>query len=262
MNCDEASELLGAYAIDALTGEEATQLRAHLASCADHATQAAGLRAVAGGLAMTVEPVAPPPALRARLLDAVAREPQLPPVQASSPRSIVRARAERDGAVRRREVTRDRAQWAPAAFRSIPPVWGSIAAVLVVAVGGLLAWNVVLMNRDEGGADRFASRATAIVELQSEGAQGNATLVYFGADKRAALVANGLQVLGDSQTYQMWVIRDGEPQSLGTMDPDDTGRMTGSVRFEAEPGDVVAVTVEPAGGSAAPTTEPIFTAGL
>ncbi len=57
-------------------------------------------------------------------------------------------------------------------------------------------------------------------------------------------------------TYQVWIIRDGAATSGGTYDAAGTVAITGRVR----PGDVIAVTVEPAGGSPQPTSEPLATA--
>ena len=40
MNCSEAEELLGAYALDALPPDEAVAMRAHIAGCDEHAAKA------------------------------------------------------------------------------------------------------------------------------------------------------------------------------------------------------------------------------
>ncbi|NDP42625.1 MAG: zf-HC2 domain-containing protein, partial [Aromatoleum sp.] len=37
MNCNEAGELIGAYALDALPADEADATRAHIAGCPTHA---------------------------------------------------------------------------------------------------------------------------------------------------------------------------------------------------------------------------------
>ena len=41
MNCSEAEELLGAYALDAVSEDEAAAMRAHLATCEEHARRPA-----------------------------------------------------------------------------------------------------------------------------------------------------------------------------------------------------------------------------
>ena len=73
MNCDEAEDLLGAYALDALPADDAASMRAHLDGCAEHAAKAAELRAVALRMHELAEPIEAPVRLRGRVLDAMAR---------------------------------------------------------------------------------------------------------------------------------------------------------------------------------------------
>ena len=86
MNCPEAVELIGAYAVGALLPEESAAFRAHIATCQDHAAQTAEMLAIASTLAATVEPAPPPAALRARVLHAIALEPQ--GLRPTAPRAI------------------------------------------------------------------------------------------------------------------------------------------------------------------------------
>ena len=67
MNCDQAEELLGAYALDALPEGEAAEMRGHLRTCETHAAKARELVAVASQLHATVDPIAPPAALGNRI---------------------------------------------------------------------------------------------------------------------------------------------------------------------------------------------------
>src|SRR5438445_4707566 len=75
MNCDEIEELLGTYALGALTPEAAAEFEAHLASCTKHA-EVPELRAVARSLMLAAPEVEPPPALKTRLLDEIRRDAQ------------------------------------------------------------------------------------------------------------------------------------------------------------------------------------------
>src|SRR5690348_13725591 len=71
----------GAYAAGALPPEEREQVEAHLAVCPACAQEVAELRATLTRLADAVAET-PPPALRGRILDEVARTRQKPPVVA------------------------------------------------------------------------------------------------------------------------------------------------------------------------------------
>lgn len=255
MNCNEADELLGAYALDALLPDEAAAMRTHLATCAEHRAQAAELRTTAGVLPALAHAAAAPTALRARVLDAIAVTPQDQP-DAFSPRA--------PGAMARRAApssaeTRARLRWVPSRTQ-----WGAMAAAIVVLVGGLIAWNVVLMNRvNESDADRFANASPVIRQLDARGGEGAGTIVYFGEEGRAVVLLDGIDALDASQTYQMWTLApDGTPTSAGLLAADADGHATSIVAVDASAVDAFAVTIEPAGGSAAPTTDPIFVAEI
>ncbi|HJV29224.1 MAG TPA: anti-sigma factor [Gaiellaceae bacterium] len=90
-----------------------------------------------------------------------------------------------------------------------------------------------------------------------------------GADRRvvvtdtgeAALVVSGLPAAPKGKTYEIWVVEDGRTLPAGVFEAKrerDVVRLTRPV----PPGSGVAVTVEDDGGTDAPTSDPIFTAGI
>jgi anti-sigma-K factor RskA len=75
--------------------------------------------------------------------------------------------------------------------------------------------------------------------------------------------ANGLNALPPGKVYQAWVIQPGgKPLPEPTFVPDAGGRATISVPSDQPKGTLIAFTVEPAGGSQAPTTKPFVAATL
>ena len=75
--------------------------------------------------------------------------------------------------------------------------------------------------------------------------------------------ANGLTTLPPGKVYQAWVIQPGgKPLPEPTFVPDAGGRATISVPSGQPKGTLIAFTVEPAGGSHAPTTKPFAAATL
>ena len=58
------------------------------------------------------------------------------------------------------------------------------------------------------------------------------------------------------QTYQVWAITDEGPSSLGLLGPAPDGEALGAMRVDLAEVESVAVTVEPAGGSATADDEP------
>src|SRR5712692_5602253 len=71
MTHDEIQELLGAYALDALSPEEREEVGAHLATCTTCAEEVGQLLSVHDQLALAAIEMEPPPGLRTRLINLV-----------------------------------------------------------------------------------------------------------------------------------------------------------------------------------------------
>ena len=232
MDCEQVSELAASYALRALDRDEHAAVAAHIEECGLHG-EIAELRATALAVSATAPPRDHPPALRTRLLEAIAEQPSAAAAGASAaaPAAIESRRGLLD-------FFRARPLWAPYAL-------AAAFAVLAVILGGVLA-----LGGDDGGE--------ALVRDISEGTI-EARLVYTADDQTALLTIGGLDPLEADQTYQLWVIRDGAPASVGVFRVSPEG--TAGARFEHDlvEGDIVAVTIEPAGGSPLPTSDPLFT---
>jgi len=218
MNCDEVEDLLGAYALDALPGDVWADVTSHLATCAKH-PEAAQLRAVAGALAFAAPEAQPSAALKTRLLDAL-REESAPP--AATPRRI--------GVLCR--------------LKQLVPY--ALAGALVIALIALVITNL-------GGEDQ---PGRAAVSLSGENHAG--AVVYELEDGIIVLDAEGLKPLDTAQTYQLWSIASGKPSSLGLIGTAPNGAALVVVRADLNAIESLAVTIEPAGGSIAPTTDPVL----
>jgi len=86
-------------------------------------------------------------------------------------------------------------------------------------------------------------------------------VAYIGQDQ-LILVAKNMPSVPDNRTCQIWVIKgDSPPSPSGLFQPD--GNMTATpITNSIEKADTIAITVEPAGGSDQPTTEPVLQAKL
>jgi anti-sigma-K factor RskA len=89
---------------------------------------------------------------------------------------------------------------------------------------------------------------------------GGGTATIVAAGDRAVLAGAALPALPDDRTYQLWIVRGQQVTSagLGPAGSAAGGRWSRLVEG-VRPGDVVAVSVEPSGGSAQPTTTPLVT---
>jgi len=124
--------------------------------------------------------------------------------------------------------------------------------------------NVVPLLRRRWVARGFAVAAAAVacivvglaVSLNQSSHPPQKWTVAVGSNGKATLSVSGLAAAPDGKTYEAWVIPAGHvPRSAGLFSGSTSAmRLSGVVPQHA----VVAVTVEPAGGSNKPTTQPIF----
>lgn len=228
---DDLHDLAPLYALDALDGDELVAFERHLATCAACRREVDDGRAIAAGFA---EPVEPPPSLRAGVLAGIAGAPQ--DDAAAEPPAVVSLDARR---------------------RRPAGAWLASAAALVVLVVGA----ALLVGR--GGAasvDDVLAAPDAVVtslELTADGERGTFSVAWSPGQDRVAVLADGLPDPGPDRVYELWAIVDGSPVAAGVFDADG-----GAVREVVTLDDLEAaawgVTIEPDGGSTAPTTPILF----
>jgi anti-sigma-K factor RskA len=218
--------LSGAYALDALSAEEAEQFRMHLRECSSCRDEVRELRQAAARLGAS-EPIPPPGSLKARVLAAADQQAQLPPKV--TPIELARSR-----------------RWTSRIAAA------AAAVVLVVAAGFGVSQ---LRSGDEPSNVTTvleAPDARTATEKTSNG--GEVTVATSKRLGKMAVETKALPRLGDQRIYQIWAIHDGTPISAGLLD--DTAE--GAAMALPSAGTLVAITVEPAGGSPKPTTAPII----
>jgi hypothetical protein len=268
---DDHEALAVGWALHALDPEEEETFAAHLAACARCRQTVDETRETFGGIAEALEPAAPPPALRARLLDAVADDApggEVPPtVWASSPppapsderEAPAPAPAAPGGSPRHASVVPLRRRRATR--------WLAVAAAAVVlaAVGGLAVATQSLRNERDAAAAQ-AQRDAAVVEVLSDAATPGAVHATL-ADPQGALVGvvvadgsgprvltTGLSANEADQIYVLWGLAGASPQPLGTFDVAGQAPAVHSVPSapEAAPYAGFAVSLEP--GRTAPAS--------
>lgn len=232
------------YVLAALDGAELAQFRAHLPTCPICTAEVATLGVTAAQLPLLIDETAPEsqpsPALRQRLLDAVAAErAAVRPIVASRP--LLRFPG----------------------MRRLPQVY-AVAAVLLLALSlSLLAWNLTIQGdlrqlRSERDQAQAALVETRFQLAATAGQSASGEIVYLADRQQAFIVVNGLPALAPGQVYQLWLIQDGKPQpSTVFLTP------TTAVQANLSQYQVAAITIEPGPlGSLAPTTKPIVSGAL
>jgi anti-sigma-K factor RskA len=253
---EEASELLGAYALHAVDGDEVTEVEEHLDTCPRCRAELDGLREVAGALGTSVEE--PPEGLWSGIVSRLPTrqegEEQVPPMphlEGQEP-SPFRAPAPAASAPAPRRKPRRSAVATVGAFAV------AAAAVAVVLGIGLVQADHKVSNLQQAAghqvsgavASALQSPGHQVIHLQSATHRQLAEFVVV-PDGRGYLVSSRLPALRSGSTYQLWGIVGNQPISLGLLGPaprNATFTMAGSVQPMR-----LSITAEPAGGSVAPT---------
>jgi anti-sigma-K factor RskA len=244
-------DLAAAYALGALSSEEARRFEAYLAGSPEAQREVAEYRDVAALLALGGPEAAPSADLRERLL------------------SRIRGPSARPAATPRRA----------------PPSWGALAAGLVAAVGlgfgyvqlreardlraelgrtmQRLAETSELLTAREATLNAIFEPGVQMFQLTASGDPDPLIQVFWDRERNRAIVHGyKIESVPEGRAYQLWFIKDGAPVPSVTFKPESSGH----VKLEQIPvpadGKVsaAAVTVEPESGSTRPTS-PILLVG-
>lgn len=121
------------------------------------------------------------------------------------------------------------------------------AAAVVLVIGSIAGTRLVT-----------GSNELQLVRLRAAG-QGTLAIAYANGDETALIVGSDLPNPGGQRVMQLWVRSGGSMVPSGTFRP-RRGDVFAVTRLPAKDFDLVAVTIEPRGGSRAPTSEPIASA--
>ena len=252
-------ELLPAYALGALDGEDLHELEAHLdVGCAECTHQLDLWNRDLESLAASLPPLPPSETTRARILRLATGATGAAPAPARVPRWMYFA----------------------AAALLLLSVWGVAGQVRMrgeverlAAERARLARQVAALDREVGLARAEARQAAQALQILAAPSVRSVVLAGLGPTPQATghtyvnpqtrdalFYAFNLPRLAQDQTYQLWFIADGKPVSAGIFSVDERG--TGRLRVEevADVKDIQAwaVTVEPSGGVPQPTGEMVL----
>ena len=246
----DAHTLAGAYAMDAVSAPDRDRFERHLAGCEECAREVASLREATAMLgAAAAEPV--PAGLKERIMAAAAVTRQQPPADETEPVPLAHGAWTRAGIWFRSLAWPGRVILAAAG--------AAAAAVLAVAVVFGIANSSMQQQIDQAQA---SSQQIAVV-LTAQDAHmttgtvaggGTATVVMSRSRHALVFTAQDLRALPASRGYELWLIGPAGTRSAGML-PAGSHGMTGPVIASGlRPGDHLALTAEPADGSARPGT--------
>ncbi|MCP2030142.1 hypothetical protein L1277_000206 [Okibacterium sp. HSC-33S16] len=284
---DDATTLAALSALGALDADDAARFDVKRASSSRVQADAVSFAETADLLATGIEP---PPSLRASLLSQIAALPQLPAENsdvsegsdppavaapapaaaqptpagpnAAGPTPTTKASSAAQSARTSKAQQKAKSRWYSG------PASALVAAVALVAV--LIGANVITgaLNNGNGlqealrlahiDAQPDAMRETIRLTNINDEKQVTATLVWSGALAESVLIVDGLATLPDEKTYELWYIGESGPISAGVFNTHRSGESWRVLDGAMSAGDAVGVTVEPAGGSEQPTTDPLI----
>ena len=234
-------------AADALGGLDAADREAMVREMAEHGPDCpecirlvSEYTEVAGRLALSLDPVALSRAADERLLVAARAEP---------PAGLTAPSAEPAGPIDLTERRRRGRRWLGAA---------AVAAALVL-LAGFVGYSIAPRPSTQSEFAAFlASPSTRVVALQ--GKLGQLAVAFRPGQREAWIVGSNLPAQSNDRVYELWY---SAPNSdavnpSGTFVPQD-----GTVLQRTTVGsdvDLLAVSIEPPGGSRQPSTTPIFAA--
>lgn len=273
---EELEALAAAGALDALDDEERAVLEGARAADPELDRSATAYDEAAAVLGAAAEPVAPPPAMRDALLARIAQTPQVSPEATAAAPEAEPARATdapehttRPAVAAPVETSEAHAPEPPAgpAADRARRRWGvrtaavvaSVAAAAALLVGGIALGGGFAGTQET--PEQVVAEISAAPDAQRQSVRlddgATATLVWSDEQDRSALLVDELPALGDDETYEAWVITEAGISAAGLFDAGADG-LTVHLIDGAPAGATIGVTVEPAGGSDQPTTDPII----
>ena len=228
MEANALHDLTAAYALDALDAEDARAYETHLAHCERCRDELASLSEAAGALAYATDAPAPPPELRARILQ--------------------QARSERENVV-------------PLRPRWVAPIAAAAAVAACLAIG-LGIWSASLSNKLDRRTEALTAQQRINAVLTDPNANrtpfaGNAGNLVVSRSGDAVLVMNDLAKAQAGRTYEAWVASGGPPEPAGTFPGGGDVNVVLLAR-RVPPDATVMLTLERAGGTDAPTSDPLM----
>lgn len=247
---DDVHSLAAAYAINAVDGEERQAFETHLPTCAECQEVVTELSETAALLSVDTA-VEPSPELRVRVLELVAAEARADTGRTQAP--ATGGTGEHRTNVSSLQARRER--------KLMPGQrWlAGVAAAGIVAAG---IWGVT-----QGmGPDPIEQIVSAEDAAQYTADSENGTVVVVtsaGSGQAVLQLPEGMPAPQDGSVYQAWFVHeDGTARSAGVLSEEAVAEHTDMLEGSPEGAVAVGLTVEPAGGSDAPTSEPFVVVPL
>ena len=251
MTKDNTNNLSGAYALDAVNAADREAYETAIAAASEEArSEATELQDTAVILGLAATPVSPSAQLRERLLAQVAVTPQLPKIEGDAAPAPTAAAPEPGPA-----ETRARLRWS----RPVTAI-ASMAAAVALIVGGIAVGTSSLHPEPGYQTAQMAaiSEAADVQQVDTTLAGGEEVTLRWSPELASSvIIVDGMTAAPDDKVYQLWYIDDSGARAAGFLPVTNGVESWQVLEGSMHAGDSVGVTVEPAGGSKKPSTDPI-----
>lgn len=266
MNHEELKNCVEAYCLGALDDAEHREFEQHLASgCAECTALVAEMQQVATEIAYSVEPVAPPAAVKERVLAAIRPDTSS---EVAAPAPAVAGTNDRLVDILEKALRK---------WRRIG--WGLAGALAITVLAGII-YTQSLHNTNSELASRIAINESLIQELRLEineqqrvlevirapririvdlsgqpvSPQSSGRVVVSLADSNAVFIARDLPAPPADKDYQLWMLKGSEPVDAGIVSRQPDGSYVYPFRLIPERQNLAAfaLTLEQKGGAPAP----------
>jgi len=246
--------LAGPYAMDAVSDEESASFTEHLAGCEQCRDDVREMREATARLGIAAA-VRPRPELREQTIRAALSTAQLAPVVSAARDSRTCLMADE-----KKEKPLRRLAWRIRSARPAVRISLAAAAVLAVAaavLGGMTSSAVRQLDHSRHQEHMIAAvlNAPDKVMLTARVVTGGTATVVMSHEARAAVfTAHDLVALPSTESYEIWLMGPTGERAAGMVRPQAGGMAGPTIVSGLRPGDMIGVTVEPAGGSSRPTS--------
>jgi anti-sigma-K factor RskA len=217
-------------------------------------------------ISATVVPVEPPASIRASLLGRITDLPQPSQAEpertshdvedfaAAGPAPVDAVTVSDPGAAVAEEAAGS--GWGPRRWFTLA---ASIVAVLILGFGAATIGEQLTRPASLVALEQVTTAPDAQSASTTMADGGVVTAHWSASTGQSVLVTDGMPALSKEQTYELWFVRDDTPIAAGIFSTDADGRATAILQGQFHSGDIIAVTVEPAGGSpdGTPSSAPV-----
>ncbi|MEX2562965.1 MAG: anti-sigma factor [Nitriliruptoraceae bacterium] len=237
--------LTGAYVANALSDDERRFFERHLGGCSTCAAEVASLLTVTTRLAASSE-IEPPAGMKSAVMVQIDETPQ--------------ARRNRLSGRPRRTHARP----VGVIERTLLPVAAVLALIAVVSTV-MVANLSTRVDELEVATQRMTDVMNAEDGqfIQMEGPGGSRVRVVMSPQLGTVVfMVAGMEPAPHEHTYEVWLLGESQPLPVGLFDVDAAGRATHLVVEDMSGVEAIGVTIEPAGGSPVPSSDPIMVVPL